>query len=116
MDRSFRYRGRMPAAPDPAAPLTLRPRSAEVITIVVAVAAALLALDAVLRAGLTGALLLPGLAFFALRRPGAGLVCLALQGSLVGWLPAAVWAARATRAFQAGHGRQRALAARLRPG
>ncbi|GAB4096918.1 hypothetical protein GCM10028787_23930 [Brachybacterium horti] len=61
MTRRFHYRGRMPAAPDPAAPLTLRPRSAEVITIVVAVAAALLALDAVLRAGLTGALLLPGL-------------------------------------------------------
>lgn len=51
----------MPAAPAPTDPLTLRPRSAEVITIVVAVAAALLTLDAVLRAGLTGALLLPGL-------------------------------------------------------
>lgn len=62
------------------------------------------------------AVLLPGPVFFAIGRPGTGLVCLALQLSIVGWLPAAVWAARATRRLQASRERQRALAARLRPG
>ena len=61
------------------------------------------------------AALLPGPAFFAIRRPGTGLVCLALQLSVVGWLPAALWAARATRRQRANRERQRALAARLRP-
>ena len=71
-----------------------------------------------LRDGLTRPLIaamLPGPAFFAIRRPGVGLVCLALQLSIVGWLPAALWAARAMRRQQANRERQRALAARLRP-
>lgn len=38
------------------------------------------------------ALLLPWLLFFTIGRPVAGLVCLALQITLVGWLPAAIWA------------------------
>jgi uncharacterized membrane protein YqaE (UPF0057 family) len=38
------------------------------------------------------ALLLPWLLFFTIGRPLAGLVCLALQITLVGWLPAAIWA------------------------
>lgn len=38
------------------------------------------------------ALLLPWLLFFTIGRPIAGLVCLALQITLVGWLPAAIWA------------------------
>ena len=59
---------------------------------------------------LSAAVLLPGPAFFTMGRLGPGLACLALQVSLVGWLPAAVWAARATRQMQ----RRRALAARLR--
>ena len=58
------------------------------------------------------AVLLPGLAFFAMGRPVPGLACLALQASLVGWLPAAVWAACATRQARQ---KQRALAGRLRP-
>ena len=61
------------------------------------------------------AALLPGPAFFAIGRPGIGLVCLALQLSVVGWLPAALWAAHATRRQRASRERQRALAARLRP-
>ena len=38
------------------------------------------------------ALLLPWLLFFTIGRPLAGVVCLALQVTLVGWLPAAIWA------------------------
>ena len=70
------------------------------------------------RDGLTRPLtaaLLPGPAFFAIGRPGTGLVCLALQLSVVGWIPAALWATHAARRLQASRERQRALAARLRP-
>ncbi len=38
------------------------------------------------------AILLPWLTFFTIGRPVAGIVCLALQLTLIGWLPAALWA------------------------
>lgn len=38
------------------------------------------------------ALLLPWLTFFTIGRPIAGIICLILQITLVGWLPAALWA------------------------
>lgn len=38
------------------------------------------------------ALLLPWLTFFTIGRPIAGIICLVLQITLVGWLPAALWA------------------------
>jgi len=38
------------------------------------------------------ALLLPWLTFFTIGRPVAGIVCLVLQLTLIGWLPAALWA------------------------
>ena len=38
------------------------------------------------------ALLLPWLTFFTIGRPVAGIVCLILQITLIGWLPAALWA------------------------
>ena len=57
--------------------------------------------------------MVPGRAFFAMDRPVPGMVCLGLQASLVGWLPAAVWATWATKRVRQ---KQRALAARLRPG
>lgn len=38
------------------------------------------------------AILLPWLTFFTIGRPIAGLICLILQITLVGWLPAALWA------------------------
>ena len=41
------------------------------------------------------ALLLPWLAFFTIGRPVAGFVCLVLQITLIGWIPAAIWAAYA---------------------
>ncbi|RBP16481.1 proteolipid membrane potential modulator [Roseiarcus fermentans] len=38
------------------------------------------------------ALILPWLAFFTIGRPLAGIVCLILQVTLIGWIPAAIWA------------------------
>ena len=49
---------------------------------------------------LTLALLLPCLLFFTIRRPIAGGVCLLLQLTLVGWLPAAIWAVYALGQFK----------------
>lgn len=38
------------------------------------------------------ALLLPWLTFFTIGRPVAGIICLVLQLTVIGWLPAALWA------------------------
>lgn len=38
------------------------------------------------------ALLLPWLTFFTIGRPFAGLICLILQVTVIGWAPAAIWA------------------------
>lgn len=38
------------------------------------------------------ALLLPWLTFFTIGRPFAGIFCLILQITLIGWVPAAIWA------------------------
>ena len=38
------------------------------------------------------AILLPFLLFFTIGRPLAGIICLILQCTLIGWLPAALWA------------------------
>lgn len=38
------------------------------------------------------AILLPFLLFFTIGRPLAGVVCLILQLTVIGWLPAAIWA------------------------
>ena len=38
------------------------------------------------------AIFLPFVAFFTIGRPIAGIVCLILQVTLIGWLPAAIWA------------------------
>jgi uncharacterized membrane protein YqaE (UPF0057 family) len=45
------------------------------------------------------ALLLPWLAFFTIGRPIAGLLCLVLQITLIGWIPAAIWAAYAVSQY-----------------
>ena len=37
------------------------------------------------------AILLPWLNFFTIGRPISGVICLILQVSLIGWLPAAIW-------------------------
>lgn len=38
------------------------------------------------------AIFLPFVAFFTIGRPIAGIVCLILQLTLIGWIPAALWA------------------------
>jgi uncharacterized membrane protein YqaE (UPF0057 family) len=38
------------------------------------------------------ALLLPWLTFFTIGRPIAGTICLILQLTVLGWLPATIWA------------------------
>ncbi len=38
------------------------------------------------------ALLLPFVLFFTIGRPIAGIICLILQITLIGWVPAAIWA------------------------
>ncbi len=37
------------------------------------------------------ALLVPWLQFFTIGRPFAGLACLVLQITLIGWIPATIW-------------------------
>jgi uncharacterized membrane protein YqaE (UPF0057 family) len=38
------------------------------------------------------AILLPWLLFFTIGRPLAGIACLILQITVIGWLPGAIWA------------------------
>ncbi|MDD9918214.1 MAG: YqaE/Pmp3 family membrane protein [Rhodospirillaceae bacterium] len=38
------------------------------------------------------ALLIPFFLFFTIGRPLAGIICLILQVTLIGWIPAAIWA------------------------
>lgn len=38
------------------------------------------------------AILVPFLGFFSIGRPIAGTICLILQITLIGWIPAAIWA------------------------
>lgn len=45
------------------------------------------------------ALLLPWLAFFTIGRPIAGILCLLLQLTVIGWLPATIWAVYALSEF-----------------
>ena len=42
---------------------------------------------------------LPWFAFFTIGRPFAGILCLLLQITLIGWLPAAIWAAYAVSQY-----------------
>ncbi|MES2888254.1 MAG: YqaE/Pmp3 family membrane protein [Pseudomonadota bacterium] len=46
------------------------------------------------------AIFLPFLAFFTIGRPIAGVVCLILQFTLIGWLPAAIWAVYALSQYK----------------
>ncbi len=45
------------------------------------------------------ALLLPFSVFFTIGRPWQGLLCLLLQLTLIGWIPAAIWAVYALSQF-----------------
>ncbi|AYQ27292.1 MULTISPECIES: YqaE/Pmp3 family membrane protein [unclassified Polaromonas] len=46
------------------------------------------------------ALILPWLTFFTIGRPFAGIFCLLLQITLIGWLPATIWAVYALSQYK----------------
>lgn len=46
------------------------------------------------------ALFLPFTTFFTIGRPIAGIVCLILQLTLIGWLPATIWAVYALSQYK----------------
>jgi len=46
------------------------------------------------------AIFIPWLQFFTIGRPVAGLFCLFLQCTLVGWIPAAIWSAYALSQYK----------------
>jgi uncharacterized membrane protein YqaE (UPF0057 family) len=46
------------------------------------------------------ALILPWLTFFTIGRPIAGVICLVLQLTVLGWLPATIWAVYALSQYK----------------
>ena len=46
------------------------------------------------------AIFLPWLQFFTIGRPLAGIICLILQCTLVGWIPAAMWSVYALSQYK----------------
>ena len=46
------------------------------------------------------ALLVPWLTFFTIGRPFAGIICLILQITLIGWIPATLWAVYALSQYK----------------
>lgn len=46
------------------------------------------------------AIFLPFVTFFTIGRPIAGIICLILQITIVGWIPAALWAVYALGQFK----------------
>ena len=46
------------------------------------------------------AIFLPFLAFFTIGRPIAGIMCVILQITLIGWIPAAIWAVYALGQYE----------------
>jgi uncharacterized membrane protein YqaE (UPF0057 family) len=58
------------------------------------------------------ALLLPWLTFFTIGRPVTGIVCLVLQLTIIGWLPATIWAVYALSQYNTDQKIQSALRGR----
>lgn len=46
------------------------------------------------------AIVLPWLQFFTIRRPIAGIICLVLQVTLIGWAAAAIWSVYALSQYK----------------
>ena len=46
------------------------------------------------------ALIFPWLLFFTIGRPFAGVICLVLQITVLGWIPAAIWAVYALSQYK----------------
>ncbi|CAM2905111.1 YqaE/Pmp3 family membrane protein [Helicobacter burdigaliensis] len=55
------------------------------------------------------AILLPFAVFFTIGRPIAGIICLILQVTLIGWLPAVIWAVYALGQYKTDKKIQEAL-------
>ena len=55
------------------------------------------------------ALVLPWLTFFTIGRPMSGLICLLLQLTVIGWLPATIWAVYSLSQFKTDQKIQQAL-------
>ena len=58
------------------------------------------------------ALLLPWLQFFTIGKPISGLVCLLLQLTVIGWIPAAIWSVYALSQYKTDQTIRRALGER----
>lgn len=58
------------------------------------------------------ALILPWLTFFTIGRPIAGVICLLLQITVLGWLPATIWAVYALSQYKTDKKIAKALAQR----
>lgn len=58
------------------------------------------------------ALVLPWLTFFTIGRPIAAIVCLILQITLIGWLPATIWAVYALGQYKTDQKIEKALGAK----
>ena len=58
------------------------------------------------------AIFLPWLQFFSIGRPFAGVFCLLLQLTLIGWLPATIWSVYALSQYKTDKKIERALAGR----
>ena len=56
------------------------------------------------------AIFLPFVAFFTIGRPIAGIICLILQLTLIGWLPAALWAVYALSQYKTDKKIEKAMA------
>jgi uncharacterized membrane protein YqaE (UPF0057 family) len=56
------------------------------------------------------AIVLPWLQFFTISRPIAGVICLLLQLTVVGWIPAAIWSTYALSQYKTDRKIQAALA------
>ncbi|MEX3937383.1 YqaE/Pmp3 family membrane protein [Paraburkholderia phymatum] len=58
------------------------------------------------------ALVFPWLQFFTIGRPLAGTICLILQITIIGWIPAAIWSVYALSQYKTDRKIERALASR----
>lgn len=58
------------------------------------------------------AILLPWFQFFTIGRPFAGIICLILQLTIIGWLPAAIWSVYALSQYKTDEKIAKALASR----
>ena len=58
------------------------------------------------------ALLVPWLQFFTIGKPISGLVCLLLQLTVIGWIPAAIWSVYALSQYKTDQKIRRALGER----